>query len=292
MLTIFRWPVLSTALCAALLAVVSAGASAADPPKAVAPDKPTAEAQSPEVAASQAEARAILKGMADYLARTPHFSVAIQSGYDVLQASGQKIEFGDTRKVVVRRPDRLNVDIERSDGEQGRIVYDGKQITGFVATQNRYAQAAVPGDLDKAITYAVKELKVRVPLAMLYISQLPAELERRVQSVDYVEMTTLSGVPCHHLAARTDSVDFQIWIADGERPLPRRLVLTYKNAPGQPQYWAQFSAWDLAPKITDATFTFTPPKNAQKIPFLSELRRSGKLLPAALAPKDPKEAKP
>jgi hypothetical protein len=295
MLTIFRWPVLS----AALLAVVSAGASAADTPTkttaspgasaAAAPAKPTAEAQSPEVTASQAKARAILKGMADYLARTPHFSVAIQSGYDVLQASGQKIEFGDTRKVVVSRPDRLNIDIERSDGEKGRIVYDGKQITGFVATQNRYAQAAVPGDLDKAITYAVKDLKMRVPLAMLYISQLPAELDRRVQSVDYVEKTTLSGVPCHHLAARAATVDFQLWIADGDQPLPRRVVLTYKDAPGQPQYWADLSDWDLAPKITDATFAFTPPKDAQKIPFLSELRRSGNLLPAAQAPK---EAKP
>ena len=201
----------------------------------------------------------------------------------------KKIEFGDARKVVVRRPDRLRIDVERSDGERGLVLYDGKQITGFVATQNRYAQAAVQGDLDKAITYAVKELKVRVPLAMLYVNQLPAELERRVQTVDYVEMTTLSGEPCHHLAARTASVDFQIWIADGDRPLPRRVVLTYKNAPGQPQYWAQFSAWDLAPKITEATFTFTPPKEAQKIPFLSELRRSGKLLPAARAPQ---EAKP
>jgi len=284
MLSIFRWPAFSTALCVALLTGATAGTFAAD-----APNKPSAEAQPPEVAARQAEARAILMGMADYLARASHFSVAIQSGYDVLQPSGQKIEFGDTRKVVVRRPDRLNIDVERSDGEQGRILYDGKQITGFVASQNRYAQASVPGDLDKALTYAVKELKVRVPLAMLYVSQLPAELERRVQSVDYVELTTLSGEPCHHLAARTASVDFQIWIADGKKPLPRRVVLTYKNAPGEPQYWAQFSAWNLAPKITNATFTFTPPKDAQKIPFLSELRRSGKLLPAALAPK---EAKP
>jgi hypothetical protein len=280
----FRWPALAATLCIALMALASTGTFAAD-----ATNKPPAEAQPPDDAASQAEARAILKGMADYLARTPQFSVAIQSGFDVLQASGQKIEFGDTRKVVVRRPDRLNIDIERSDGEQGRIVYDGKQITGFVATQNRYAQASVPGDIDKAITYAVKELRMRVPLAMLYISQLPAELQRRVQSVDYVEMTTLSGVPCHHLAARGATVDFQVWIADGDQPLLHRLVLTYKDAPGQPQYWAQFSDWDLAPKITDATFTFTPPKDAQKIPFLSELRRSGKLLPAAQAPK---EAKP
>ena len=85
MLSIFRWSALSNALCVAWLAVASAATAAAD-----VPTKPSAESQVPEVAARQAEARAILMGMADYLARTPHFSVAIQSGYDVLQASGQE----------------------------------------------------------------------------------------------------------------------------------------------------------------------------------------------------------
>ena len=77
----------------------------------------------------------------------------------------------------------------------------------------------------------------------------------------------------HHLAARTATVDFQVWVADGDKPLPLRIVLTYKQAPGQPQYWAQFSDWNLAPAITDSTFSLQPPDGAQKVAFAAELAR-------------------
>jgi len=65
---------------------------------------------------AEASADAILKGAAEYLAGKTRFSVTIRDGYDVVQASGQKIEFGDMRKILVKRPDQLRVDVEASDG--------------------------------------------------------------------------------------------------------------------------------------------------------------------------------
>ena len=59
----------------------------------------------------------------------------------------------------------------------------------------------------------------------------------------------------------------QLWIAQGDQPLPRRLVLTYKKAEGQPQFWAQFSDWNLSPEVPDSLFVFTPPEGAAKIAF-------------------------
>jgi hypothetical protein len=66
-------------------------------------------------------------------------------------------------------------------------------------------------------------------------------------------------------------VDFQLWIADGDQPPPLRAVLTYKNDPGQPQFRAQFSDWNLAGEPPDSTFTFAPPVGANKIPFAAAL---------------------
>jgi hypothetical protein len=87
-----------------------------------------------------------------------------------------------------------------------------------------------------------------------------------------VETTTLTDVPCDHLAARTSrGVDFQVWVAQGSEPLPRRVVITYKNETGQPQFWADLSNWNLAPDISDALFTFTPPDGAERIQFLAEV---------------------
>lgn len=218
-------------------------------------------------------AKDILMGMAEFLARTPRFSVSLESSYEVLQESGQKIEFGESRKVIVSRPDGLRVEVVHSDGEQHLVQYDGKAITVFSPSKNVYAQAPKPGGIDEAVKYFLRDLGMRLPLAMLLTSGFPAELERRTQALDYVEHTVIDGVLTHHLAGRTETVDYQVWIADDVQPLPVRIVLTYKNAEGQPNYRAKFSGWNLKPGIKDALFAFTPPDGAQRISFAAELPR-------------------
>jgi hypothetical protein len=96
-----------------------------------------------------------------------------------------------------------------------------------------------------------------------------------VRSIDYVEKTKINGAVAHHLAARGDTVDFQVWVADGDKPLPQRVVITYKTAKGEPQFRADLSDWNLAPAITDATFTAKPPEGAQKVAFAAQLPRAG-----------------
>ncbi|MFZ2508309.1 MAG: DUF2092 domain-containing protein, partial [Steroidobacteraceae bacterium] len=82
-----------------------------------------------------------------------------------------------------------------------------------------------------------------------------------------VESTAILGPTAHHIAAQTNTVDFQVWIAEGERPLPLRIVLTYKNDPGQPQFRALFLDWNKTPEPAADAFVFTPPKDAHKILF-------------------------
>jgi hypothetical protein len=225
------------------------------------------------VSESQAQANAILMRMADFLGGTQRFSVNVSGGYDAVQTSGQKIEFGELRKVTLSRPDRLRVEGERSDGAKALTVFTGKEIVLVDAASNVYATAPQPGGLDDSVVHFVKDLGMRLPLAMLLVSQLPAELKGRVRSVEYVEKTSIYGAPAHHLAARTDSVDFQVWVADGDKPLPQRIVITYKKANGEPQFRAQFADWNLEPAIVDSTFQANPPDGAQKVAFAAQLPR-------------------
>jgi hypothetical protein len=229
-----------------------------------------AQELSPTPSASEQRAMTILKNMGEYLARAQHFSVTIRDGYDAVQESGQKIEFGEVRKVTVSRPDRLRIEVERSDGKKGLVIFNGQDLTVYTAKNNFYATVSKPGNLDELIKYAMDDLKIRVPLAMLLLSALPSQLDDLVVSADYVETTTITDVPCDHVAAETSrGVDFQAWIAQGSEPLPRRIVITYKEEPGQPQFWADFSNWNLAPEFSDALFTFTPPEGAERIEFLT-----------------------
>lgn len=209
--------------------------------------------------------------MAKFLANTPRFTVNLNDNYEVLQNSGQMIEFGENRTIQVNRPNGLHVEVEQSDGDKQVLIYDGKEITVFSPMQNVYAQTAKSGGIDEAVVYFLKDLHMRMPLAALLLSRLPDELDRRTQSLDYVEKTVIDGASAHHLAGRTETVDYQVWIAAGSQPLPLRIVLNYKNAEGHPAFRAHFSDWNLTPEINENAFIFTPPEGARKITFLAEL---------------------
>ncbi len=214
------------------------------------------------------QARDILQNMARTLAEAKQFSFTLRSSYDALQENGQMIEFGAVRKIQVKRPDNLRVDLEQSDGDQRILVFNGKQILVHNVTENVYARAEKAGSVDDAVNYLVDALRIQFPLAKMFRTNLSAELEQLVEEIDYVELNMLTDVPTDHLAVRTRDVDFQIWIAQGKEPLPRRIVITYKNSKGEPQFRADFSNWNLSAKGVNGPFTFTPPKNAEQIPFI------------------------
>jgi hypothetical protein len=221
--------------------------------------------------AADAEAKAQLLRMAQNLANAETFSVSIRMGYDVVQTSGQKLQFGEKREILVARPNKVRVKAEQSDGDSGGLLFDGTQITLFSKSANVYSVTEKPGTLDAAIRYMVGELGMRVPLARLLQTTLAQDLEKLSSNVEYVEKNTLDMTPTDHLAGQLPDADYQIWVASDK--LPRRIVLTYKNAPGQPQFWAEFSNWNLAPTVTDTTFVFSPPKDAEKIPTLIPARK-------------------
>ena len=185
-----------------------------------------AQGQNSTPSASEQKAITIHKNMSRYLAQAERFSVAIRDGYDVVQQSGQKLEYGEVRKATVSRADRLRFEVERSDEEKGLVLFNGKGLTVYTANKNVFATVSRPGTLDQAIKYAVDDLEIRVPLAMMLLSTLPSELDNLGFSADYVEATTVTDVPSDHVAARTSrGVDFQVWVAQGSQPLPRAASL-------------------------------------------------------------------
>jgi hypothetical protein len=228
----------------------------------------------PPLTESQRRASAILTAMASHLAGLQSFSVDFRDGYDVVQASGQKIEFGETRRITLARPKQLRVEEIASDGQLDLALFDGTTITVFDADTNVFAQTPQPGSIDDALVYFVRDLRMRMPLARLLSTRLPDEWPKRVITIDYVESADIGGVKTHHVAGRTDSVDFQYWIKDGAHPLPLRVVLTYVNEPGQPQFWANFSDWNTNPKLTPTTFDFARPADASKIAFATQVAES------------------
>ena len=227
-------------------------------------------------AASQAPAdpRIYFDRMASYVADAHQFQTTVRMGFDVLQDWGQKIEFGERHRITVARPNRLRADILKSSGEEGMVLFDGQKVTVYHRTQAVFAQADKPGDIDEVLVYFLRDLEMRLPLALMFMSDFPEEIGKQLEELDFVEISAVTDPPCVHLAGRTDEIDFEVWIPETGAPLPVRLTITYRDEEGQPKFWADFENWDMTPAVADADFNFTPPAGAERIPFLVEIEKA------------------
>jgi hypothetical protein len=160
-----------------------------------------------------------------------------------------------------------------ADGETRRSVYDGKTTTVFEKEANQYSQQPMPPTLDATIDTLETKYGMAAPAAEMLRPGLLDRLKPQLQSADYIGMETIDGVPCHHVAISMDWADCQFWIQDGAQPLPRKLVITYKQVPSTPKYAMDFSTWNLA-SPPDSAFAMVLPADAKKID---------------MAPLDPKE---
>jgi hypothetical protein len=213
-----------------------------------------------------------IDAMARFLAKAQRLSVTIDCAYDVLQDSGEKIEFGERRLVVLRRPDRARVDVTRRDGARRGVVFDGTQLAVFDLDEKVYSTVSKPGTVDAAFDYFVNELNMRLLLHELLKSDLPAALKDVVGTARLVASERVGDVATDHIALRGATADMQLWIPREGDPLPKRIVITYRLAGGQPQFEADLGAWNLAPDVPDSLFAFTPAAGAERIPVVAPRR--------------------
>ncbi len=208
-----------------------------------------------------------IERQSDFMTKTKQFGVTIDVAYDVVQEWGQKLEFGETREVTLRRPDRFKVDTVDRDGTVSGVVFDGRQIVAFNRADNVYATTPQSGTLDDAITHFVDDLGMRLPMAAILQGRLAKDVKSWAREIRYVEESMVGGVSCDHVALHGNWEDVQLWIARGDRPLLQRMVITYHRAEGKPQFTAQLRDWNLSPDVSDARFAFTPAAGAAKIAF-------------------------
>lgn len=212
-------------------------------------------------------AAARLEAMAKFLSQAQRLGVVADCAYDVLQETGEKIEFGERRELTLQRPNRGRVEVTQRDGARRGLVFDGTQLVAFDRDEKVYATIARPGTLDAALDYYAEELKMRLPLRELFAADLPQQLESALANVRWIAKETVGDVVTDHVAYRGDNVDVQLWIARDGDPLPARIVISYRLASGQPQFAANFRSWTLNPDVSDTQFTFVPAADAEKIPF-------------------------
>jgi len=218
----------------------------------------------PSARADEAQAKQIFKAMSDYMAAQQAISFDFDTSFEVVSTEGQKIAFTSSGAVTLNRPDKIRA--TRSGGFANvELVFDGKTVSLLGKEKNLYAQAEVPGTID----HLVDELrdKFHRPLsgADLLMSDVYGQLMPLVTDVKDLGSGVIDGKECDHLAFRTEEVDWQIWIAQGDSPYPCRYVVTTKTVEGWPQYTVDLRDWKTGSEVAADDFAFKPPPGAQKL---------------------------
>jgi hypothetical protein len=218
-------------------------------------------------AAIEPKADQLLRKMSDYLGGLKQFSVQTENTLEVVLRSGEKIQFDNPAEALIQRPNKLRAD-RKGDVVDQEFYYDGKTLTLYQKDHNYYATVEAPSTVDETIDFAREALDVYAPGGDLIYKNPYSILTEDVLSGFYVGMSVVRGIKCHHLAFRGNEVDWQIWIEDGDKPLPKKFIVTSKWMTGAPQFTVSIKSWNLSPKVTEDMFTFVPPKDAQKIDFI------------------------
>lgn len=214
------------------------------------------------------EALALLRKSTDYLAAAKLFSLVTDTTIEAVLADGQKLQFGQRVAVTVQRPNKMRAE------RVGELIaqtfyYDGQSLSVNLPEYKYYATAAVPATLDGMLDTARDKLRVIAPGADFVYANAYERLTEGLTSAYVIGKAVIDGAPCDHIAFRNAEVDWQVWIQQGDKPVPRKFVVTSKKMPQSPQFTSLMSNWQTAPKVSASTFSFVPPEGAQKIDFVT-----------------------
>lgn len=210
----------------------------------------------------------VLKSMSDFLAQTKTFSADADIDFEVVSHSGQKFQLSSSGSILMNRPTGFHITKQGMVADMA-FIFDGSTLTIQGKRLNIYAQIKVDGSTDDAIHAYEMETGIPAPGADLLIDNAYGILSSGVMKGVYVGKAVVDGYQCHHLAFREAKTDWQLWVRDGNMPLPVKYVITTKWHTGAPQYEIRFRNWNTTPSIVPGQFNFTPPSGAIKIEKIS-----------------------
>jgi len=220
------------------------------------------------------EALAELKRATDFLIAQPRFKFEARIFYDVIQDDGRRLQFEKTGEITLQRPNQLYVESRHDDGTWRKLWYQGKTLSIAELSQNLHTQVQAPPTIDATLDMLEALVKEPQPLADILYNDL-SPLEEQAIEADLVGDSLLDEVPCRQLSFRGETVDWQLWVEQGEKPFIRKVVINYREAPGSPQYMALINDWETPERFSDELFTFVVPKGSEWIKVLGPPRQTG-----------------
>jgi hypothetical protein len=206
---------------------------------------------------------AALKRMSAYLRTLNTMEITSEGSFDAVTNDDQRVQMDGVTTYKIRRPG-LVIDFV-SDAKSRRFIYDGKTFTVFAPTLNFYSTVPAPPTNPEVVNLIYERYGIAIPLADLFRWASPDGVREKDLTSGYqLGTATLEGVKTDHYVFRQKDIDWEVWIQQGDQPLPRKLVIVDRTDSTRPTFIARLK-WKLNPPLTDADFAFTPGKDDKPI---------------------------
>lgn len=238
-------------------------ATDAAPTNEPAKKEPVTSGRGEKVKAIDPQAMAAVDRMGAFLRDQKNFSVRTTTQTDYLLDNGQKVRLEAQGDLQVERPNRLRADT-MSDRKDRQFYYDGKTFTIYSPRIGYYSTVRAPGTINELADQLENQYGLELPLVDLFRIGTDENALNDVTSARYVGKAKVDGVDTDLYAFRQPGVDWQIWIQEGDQPVPRKLVLTTTDDPARPERSIDMT-WNLGATHEPSVFAFVPPKGSAKI---------------------------
>ena len=215
------------------------------------------------VPAVEPQAVAALTRMSAYLRTIPAFQITLRTQRDDVDVYGQLITLSGGATYSVRRPNAFFIDLSQTN-MAAKYVYDGSTVTVYDGRTNAYARVQAPSTIGATLALAEERYGATVPLDDLFTWSEGDARASALTSAHFIGQSQIAGTSANHYAFRQPGRDWQIWIQDGDRPLPLRVSVVASDDPARPRFEADLS-WNTAPTFAANTFVFAPPPNARAV---------------------------
>lgn len=210
------------------------------------------------------EAEALLKKMSDYMSGLKSFTADAYVFDEQIMSDGFKMSVLQSGVIKIKRPNKFYVSRKGMVRDQ-ETFFDGERLVVYGNNLNMSVEIPVKGDVDAVLDAATENFGAELPARDLVSTDSYTPLMEPVEESSYLGTVDIGGVTCRQLAFRTDEVDWQLWVEEGDRPLPCRYTITSKWTYAAPQYTVTFTNWQVNPDLSDDEFTFTAPDGAKSV---------------------------
>ena len=215
------------------------------------------------------EAAKVVRQMSQYYQNMRGGQVEVTHTIAVDKPEGQQNSVIEVR-ATFRRPREILLALVDQAGKI-EVVSNAEKMTTSLSALNQYVTDDPLEDLSELATSPLMAHFNAVTGRALFILDLLekdpyGKIMQDVSSLGLEPPEKIGGMSCHHLVFGQKDIDWEMWVAEGEKPLLMQVSTDFSRAVNaQVVTTSAFDRWEVNHPPPSEVFTFSPPEGASEV---------------------------